>query len=74
MPDVSNPPGLAESGDVDHDQTQGGTEGNPHADSAGLAIGVSLPVFPSKSDVPADISEGELVYIAGDRAYVEDGQ
>jgi len=34
MPDVSNPPGLTESGDVDHDETQGGTEGNPHAQSA----------------------------------------
>ena len=34
MPDVTAPSAIAESSDVDHDQTSGGTDGNPHASSA----------------------------------------
>jgi len=39
MPDISNPPGISDSADVDHDQTSGGTAGNPHSASAGVNHG-----------------------------------
>lgn len=55
MPNVQIPPGLSESEDVDHNQTQGGTEGNPHGDSA--ASGDVSPIQ-SSSDVIHDDTSG----------------
>lgn len=55
MPNVQIPPGLSGSGDVNHDQTQGGTEGNPHGDSA--ASGDVSPIQ-SSSDVSHDDTSG----------------
>jgi hypothetical protein len=73
MPNVQIPPGLSESGDVDHDQTQGGTAGNPHGESARVDTGIVVPVFASRADVPDSIEKGEVVYIDGDGLYEEDG-
>jgi hypothetical protein len=55
MPNVQIPPGLSESDDVDHDQTQGGTEGNPHGDSAASADVSSIQ---SSADVDHDNTSG----------------
>ena len=55
MPNVQIPPGLSESDDVDHDQTQGGTEGNPHGDSAASGDVSSIQ---SSSDVNHDNTSG----------------
>jgi len=55
MPNVQIPPGLSESEDVDHDQTQGGTEGNPHGDSAASADVSSIQSSP---DVDHDNTSG----------------
>jgi len=55
MPNVQIPPGLSESEDVDHDQTQGGTEGNPHGDSAASADVSSIQSSP---DVNHDNTSG----------------
>jgi len=55
MPNVQIPPGLSESGDVNHDQTQGGTEGNPHGDSAASGDVSSIQ---SSSDVNHDNTSG----------------
>jgi 3D (Asp-Asp-Asp) domain-containing protein len=76
MPDVSNPPGLTESGDVDHDETSNRTHDGDDLSPATLEATAELgnPTYPTLADVPTTLPEGTQVYVEDENAiYVEDG-